>query len=140
MSPRNYQSAFLLEGLEARQMLAVHPLGVVSAWVNGGNQLQITGTKRADYIQVAPATGGLTVSNGAWSTTVSGAFASIVVNAGKANDVVTIDPAITAPVSLFGGLGDDTLTGGGGDDHLYGQGGTDNLIGGAGNDVLVNIG
>jgi hypothetical protein len=140
MSPRNYQSQNLLEGLEARQLLAASPLIVSAAWVNGEHQLQITGSKRADYIQVAPAAGGFTVSNGAWSTTVSGVFASIVVRVGKANDVVSIDPAITTPVSLFGGLGDDTLIGGAGDDSLYGQGGMDNLIGGAGNDVLVNIG
>jgi hypothetical protein len=140
MSPRKNPSRSLLEALEARQLLAASPLIVTTAWVNGGNQLQITGSKRADYIQVAPTAGGFTVSNGAWNTTVAGVFASIVVHGGKGNDVVIIDPSITTPVSLFGGLGDDTLTGGAGDDNLYGQGGTDNLIGGAGNDVLVNIG
>jgi len=140
MSPRNYQSQSLLEALEPRQLLAASPLIVTTAWINGGNQLQITGSKRADYINVAPAAGGLTVSNGSWATTVAGLFTSIVVRAGKANDVVVVDPTITTPVSLFGGLGDDTLTGGAGDDHLYGQGGADVLIGGAGDDVLVNIG
>jgi hypothetical protein len=140
MSPRNNPSRSLLETLEPRQLLAASPLGVASVWVNGGNQLQITGSKRADNINVQPAAGGYKVSNGAWSTTISGAFTTIVVRAGRANDIVTIDPAITLPASLFGGIGDDTLTGGAGDDKLYGQGGADNLSGGAGDDTLVNVG
>src|SRR5258706_7093972 len=140
MSPRNNPLPSLLETLEPRQLLAASPLGVASVWVNGGNQLQITGSKRADTIIVQPSALGFKISNGAWSTTASGAFTSIVVRAGRGNDVVIIDPAITTPASIFGGIGDDTLTGGAGDDKLYGQGGADNLIGGAGNDTLVNIG
>ena len=38
------------------------------------------------------------------------------------NDVITVDAAIKAQVTAFGGLGNDTITGGGGSDFLYGGG------------------
>ena len=130
----------LFESLETRQLLAASPLAIIPVQINGGTQLQISGGKRADHIVVAPVAGGFQISNGAWSTTVNGAFDSILVRAGRGNDVVTIDPAITIPAILFGGVGDDSLTGGAGNDKLYGQGGADMLNGGAGDDVMVNVG
>ena len=72
------------------------------------------------------------VTNGTWSTTVPGNFTSIRIQGGRGSDNISVDPAITIPVSIWGGLGDDTLVGGGGNDALYGQLGTDTLIGGGG--------
>ena len=128
------------ESLEPRQLLASTPLTVVSATTVGGLQLQIHSGNHSDSISVAATPGGLRVTKGAWSTTVTGDFQSIHIRGGKGNDHVAVDPAITIPVSIWGGLGDDTLIGGGGADKLYGQFGTDTLVGGAGDDTLVTIG
>lgn len=129
-----------LETLEARQMLAAHPLGVTTALVNGGLQLRINGTTRSDSITVQAVSGGVQVSNGAWSKTVGGSFDSVAVRGGRGNDRITIDPSITTPVLAWGGIGNDTITGGSGNDKLYGEGGADNVNGGAGDDVIISIG
>jgi Ca2+-binding RTX toxin-like protein len=65
------------------------------------------------------------------------------------NDTITVSPALTIPVTLFGGdgndvlragAGDDILVGGDGNDQLYGLGGSNLLIGGAGSDKLYSAG
>lgn len=69
------------------------------------------------------------------------------VNAGGGDDQVTISRAVSVPVTLRGGAGDDRLAGGGaslgdklvggaGDDVLLGRGGPDALYGGPGDDRL----
>jgi hypothetical protein len=121
-------------------MLSGNPLTVLTVPTPTGPQLQILSSNKSDNIDVSPVAGGLQITNGSWATVATGDFASLVIHASKGNDVITIDPAITLPTSLWGGLGDDTIFGGSGDDHIYGQAGTDQLFGGAGNDTLVNIG
>lgn len=128
------------ETLEPRQMLASTPLTVVTAPTALGLQLQVASGNKSDSISVAAVDGGLKVSNGTWSTTVNGSFASIRIQGGRGSDHIRVDASITIPVSIWGGLGDDTITGGSGDDALYGQFGTDVLVGGAGDDLLVNVG
>ena len=128
------------ESLEPRQMLASTPLTIETVFTPGGLQLQVASGNKSDSISVAPADGGLKVSNGTWSTTVSGNFTSIRIQGGRGNDNISVDPTITIPVSVWGGLGDDTITGGGGNDALSGQLGTDVLVGGAGDDLLVTVG
>jgi hypothetical protein len=140
MSVRKSKSYNLFETLEPRQMLHASPLAIHPVSVNGGTQLRISSGKRAEYIVVAPISGGYRVSNNSWTTTVNGTFSSILVSSGKGNDVIVIDPSVTIPAYLYGGTGNDTLTGGAGDDKLYGQAGTDALNGGAGDDILVNLG
>jgi hypothetical protein len=142
MNTRTRKLSALLEQLEPRQMLAVHltPLSYTTVPFNGGNQLQIWGSMGNDVIGVDPLLGGFKISNGAWFTTIKGRYNSIVIRAGKGNDRVTINPSISTPSSIYGGIGDDTLNAGAGNDKLYGQGGADVLNGGAGDDILVNIG
>jgi hypothetical protein len=120
--------------------LASTPLTVSTAPTNTGLQLRLESGNKSDSISVSPAPGGLKVANGTWSTVVAGTFTSIQIRGNRGNDLIQVDPAITLPVSIWGGLGDDTLVGGAGDDSLFGQAGTDSLIGGAGNDQLVTIG
>src|SRR5690348_3861209 len=136
MRPAVQKSFSHLELLEARQMLAAHPvpLTITTAPYNGGTQLLIKGGNKCDGIDVTAIPGGVTVSNTRWQTTVNGTFNSIVIRSGKGNDRVTVDPSLTIPVSIYGGQGNDTLSGGSGDDALYGQGGTDVLVGNAGDD------
>jgi hypothetical protein len=128
------------ETLEPRQMLASTPLTVVTAPTVGGLQLQVASGNKSDSISVTAVDGGLRVANGTWSTTVGGTFTSIRIQGGRGSDHISVDPAITIPVTVWGGLGDDTIVGGGGGDALYGQLGTDILVGGAGDDLLVTIG
>jgi hypothetical protein len=139
--PLTRQPLSHLEPLEARQLLTVSaPLTIAQVVVDGGLQLQISGGNKSDSIGVRQISGGLNIGNGIWQTTVLGTFDSIVIRSGKGNDEVAVNPNITIPVSIYGGVGNDTLRGGGGDDKLYGQGGSDVLVGNAGDDTLVNVG
>jgi hemolysin type calcium-binding protein len=58
------------------------------------------------------------------------------VNSGGGDDQVTVAVAITVPVTMRGGSGNDLLEGGSGEDRLFGAGGNDRLIGGRGSDTL----
>lgn len=49
-----------------------------------------------------------------------GSVNRVVVNAGGGNDTVTA-PTVTKPLTIIGGLGDDTLSGGPGNDVIYGD-------------------
>jgi hypothetical protein len=62
--------------------------------------------------------------------------AGFEVNAGEGNDTVSVASAVGVPVTMRGGLGDDTLTGGGGPDKLIGGNGSDKLAGRGDNDLL----
>jgi Ca2+-binding RTX toxin-like protein len=63
-------------------------------------------------------------------------IAGFEVNAGAGNDRVAVARAITIPVTMRGGAGNDTLLGGSGPDKLIGGAGNDRLIGGPGDDAL----
>jgi len=132
----------LFEGLEGRQMMAANPAALTTTTVsnNGGTELIVYGTNRNDSIGIAAVNGGVLLTNGKWSTTVKGNFNALSVFAGKGNDVVTINKKTSLPVSIYGGLGNDTLTGGAGNDKIYGQGGTDIVNGNGGDDTIVSIG
>ena len=140
MPRRTTQRPHTIEALEARQLLSGTPLTIRAIWTDGGSRLQIQGGNKSDSIAVARVNNRLTVYNGAWSFVTRGTFNSIVVQGGRGNDSITIDPSITLPTTLSGGIGDDTISGGSGDDAIYGQGGSDVLLGNAGDDTLVNIG
>jgi Ca2+-binding RTX toxin-like protein len=63
-------------------------------------------------------------------------IAGFEVNAGAGDDSVTVARAISIPVTMRGGAGDDTLLGGSGPDKLLGGEGSDRLVGGRGDDAL----
>ncbi len=62
--------------------------------------------------------------------------AGFEVNAGSDNDQVSVARAVTIPVTMRGGPGDDLLIGGSGGDKLIGGEGEDRLSGRAGNDLI----
>lgn len=64
------------------------------------------------------------------------AIGGFEVNAGAGDDLVVVSPAVSIPVTLRGGPGDDALRGGSGADKLVGGPGNDSLFGRAGNDSL----
>ncbi|MGV1047422.1 MAG: hypothetical protein ACOYD4_02700 [Solirubrobacterales bacterium] len=64
------------------------------------------------------------------------AIAGFEVNAEGGDDTVHVSRALTVPVTLRGGSGEDTLVGGSGADKLIGGPGDDQLIGRGGDDAL----
>lgn len=62
---------------------------------------------------------------------------SLSIYAGDGNDTVVVDPAVTFPIFIDGGSGNDTLIGGRGPTALIGGEGDDVLIGNSSNDLLL---
>ncbi|MEQ1828011.1 MAG: right-handed parallel beta-helix repeat-containing protein, partial [Pirellula sp.] len=60
----------------------------------------------------------------------------IVANFGGGNDLLYIDPQLTIPLVIDGGIGNDSLAGGAGNDTIRGGDGDDQITGGPGNDML----
>jgi hypothetical protein len=140
MNPRNSRRKVpasrrpLLETLEARQMLSV-------SVIKGA--LIINGTTGDDTITVSndPVTKKmLRVSvNGQLNGVDSVGLKRINISGLEGNDLVLIDQsngAITLPVNVAGGSGNDTMTGGSGADLLQGGRGNDVIRGATGNDRL----
>ncbi len=61
----------------------------------------------------------------------------IEANGRAGEDQLLIDPSVSVPAILAGGLDNDELQGGSGADRIYGDGGADTIRGGAGNDQLL---
>ncbi len=62
---------------------------------------------------------------------------SFTSSSGGGNDIVFVSSAISTPVTLIAGSGNDILTGGSGNDVLQGGSGNCTLFGGLGNDTLI---
>jgi Ca2+-binding RTX toxin-like protein len=60
----------------------------------------------------------------------------IVVNANGGDDWIKVDESLGVPVTMRGGLGNDTLMGGSAADELHGEWGDDKILGLGGNDYL----
>ncbi|HEY7120635.1 MAG TPA: choice-of-anchor D domain-containing protein [Tepidisphaeraceae bacterium] len=109
----------------------------VTAALSGGT-LTVSGTSGIDTITLGGSSRKLTVvANG---KTVGGSpfngVSRIVVNGNDGADRID-GSAVSVPLVLNGGNGNDTLIGGGGNDALNGNAGDDNLDGGDGNDTLL---
>ncbi|MBC7739820.1 MAG: Hint domain-containing protein [Candidatus Saccharibacteria bacterium] len=100
------------------------------------------GTDR-DTLSFAGSTAGVTVTLSGSETgsyvagTGAGTFSQIEVVIGSAQADTLNAAAATAPVTLFGGAGNDTITGGLLNDSLSGDDGNDRIYGGSGNDTLL---
>ena len=136
-SYRNHEHARAeVEPLESRVLMSASPTVEVRE-----DELVVTGTDAADQIVVSQSADGLSVSlNGDAPESYTGTFARLLVDGRGGNDVITLDPTVTAGAVLKGGAGNDSITGGSGDDRLYGGGGANALFGGGGDDTLVTIG
>lgn len=129
------------------------PLGELSIAVGAvlsNGVVTVTGSNSNDNISIYADNGKLVVhevvKNRTWLSVNLTSVNNIVVNANAGNDWVNVDPAISIPVTLRGGAGNDQLQGGSagdylyggtGNDELYGRGGSDNLYGEDGDDLLV---
>ena len=103
------------------------PMGVV----------EVQGTDAADSISI---TNSSISFDGTNYTVALSSATKVHVRVHGGDDVVTATSAVTTPLLLLGGPGNDQLTGGSGDDTLEGDAGNDTLTGGDGNDVYVFAG
>lgn len=129
----NNQSGRFIESLEGRQLLA----GVTATL--SGTVLTVTGRTKADNITITEASSNVVVKagNNQIGSFASSGVKSIIVNADKGNDIVTLSLTTAATlVTVSGGTGNDTLTGSVGADVIKGNGGNDSILGAAGNDSL----
>jgi len=125
-------------------LVGTHPADVALAAHRGaphvtiaGDTLVVDGTSGDDRILIGATGRADTVWVLAGGTLGRfGPVARIVVNAGDGNDRVVVDKAVTLPVRLNGGAGNDLLRGGAGPDLVFGEDGDDLLIGSPGRDAL----
>ncbi len=62
---------------------------------------------------------------------------SIFIDGGKGNDTIIVDPKVTVPLHITGGLGNDTIIGGSGNDTIIDNYGANTIDGGAGDDIII---
>jgi Ca2+-binding RTX toxin-like protein len=109
--------------------------GAGSFAVLSGGALSVFGTAGNDTIAVTTSGGNVSVTMDAENASFpSGSVTSIVISAGDGADIVTENN--TAPSTVFGGPGNDTLSDSGGSNMLIGGAGNDSITGGNGNDTL----
>lgn len=132
------QSAAQADHAPADHTHADRALTVTSATVGLLQVLRIVGTPGDDTIEVTRSGAGFTVSNGAWSTSVTDEHVGLQLWGGAGDDAIYNRTDL--PSTLWGEAGNDTLYGGHGDDVLFGGLGRNLLRGGAGNDRLMSIG
>lgn len=128
------------EALESRIALSASPLSISVLPTDGGNELLIKATPGNDRLRIRPLANGLALSNGAFSTTLSGSYKRLTIRAGRGNDSIVLHRALRIDAVIYGEAGADTLVGGSGNDRLYGGLGNDRSNGAAGNDQLIDIG
>ena len=123
----------MFETLEKRQHLTANLSGTEPGL------LVVFGTPSSDTITVTKLNDGRfrVNENGTLKNFAAGSVTNIWVVAGAGHDNVAIGSNITAPATIQGDNGNDTLTGGSGNDHLLGVAGHDDLRGRDGNDQLV---
>jgi Ca2+-binding RTX toxin-like protein len=111
-----------IEGLEGRRLLSATLVGSV---------LTVTGTAKADVIDVSGGSSGIDVSvNGAApSGSPFTGVTSIIIQGGAGADSINIESTVPADISVDarGGIGNDTIVAGGGHGILRGGDGKDNL-------------
>ena len=121
----------------------------VSAGLNAGASLDLTGGSAADTFTVGGAvTGTLTIDGGTGTDTLkltsdfAGDSVALAASGDQYNNIEVVDAsAVTTAVSITG-LAEvaETITGGSGNDTIDGKGGNDVLAGGAGNDTFMFYG
>src|SRR5437870_6889476 len=125
----------LVESLEQRRLLSVS--------LHGG-LLAIKGTKAADDIQIEMEHSSVVVTmNGSSKSFNLSDIRRIRAMGGKGNDNIHFNSGggkLSVPMTLMGGVGNDTLVGGNGDDVLKGGAGDDDCEGGAGDDSIQGDG
>ncbi|HVT88930.1 MAG TPA: hypothetical protein VHD56_08770 [Tepidisphaeraceae bacterium] len=98
---------------------------------------ELSGTNQADIITVKVQDGNVVVViNGEIFQQPQSLVTKVVIHGLDGNDLITVDPAVTIPVNLDGGKGNDSLIGGNGPGEFHGGDGDDSIIGGNSDDVM----
>jgi len=144
-----------LPALEALETRANPTAGITASLFRG--QLVINGTQRADNIKLFNWSGVIGVQGVARATFQARLVTSVKINAGAGNDIIQANTEtfgkylfqgteaqryqrglpITVPITIIGGLGNDSIVGGAGSDFINGGGGNDTINGGEGNDSII---
>ena len=110
---------------------------------NANGISRISSTSSSETVDFKMASGGrITIRTGAGNDQVTASdldptvSSPMTIGGESGNDTLDAS-AMTVPVTLNGGTGNDSLTGGGGNDLLNGQSGDDRVLGGAGDDNLL---
>lgn len=120
-----------LEKLERRCLLSV-------SFDPSRGLLDVVGTSRFNEIMLIQFGSRLLVSQNRTTSWYDAALVKqISVQGLGANDLIMLAPNVTAPATLSGGGGNDTMIAGGGPDSLVAGSGNDWLIAGSGIDTLV---
>ena len=140
MSRQQKNVAF--ENLETRTLMSgTVALTISEVAVNGGVELQITGSAKNDNITVTKTNAGLVISNnGNWSRTRSGNYRDIKIDGAAGNDKITVDANVFTSNVIYGSDGNDTISAGSGNDSIYGGAGNDLVYGNRGEDTIVTVG
>ncbi|MFO0946522.1 MAG: PKD domain-containing protein [Planctomycetota bacterium] len=131
-------------GVSAVTTYVVNVSGVALVWTGSTNQLVVAGTEGDDVYeleQINPTTialhtlmlDGVAVGT---SETYYGVGAGVVVHGFGGNDSIVATALTDSPVTIYGGIGNDTLRGGGANDQLFGEDDVDHIFGGLGNDQV----
>ncbi|MFO0945763.1 MAG: hypothetical protein U1D30_07450 [Planctomycetota bacterium] len=117
-------------------------LGAVSAvWTGTTYQLVAKGTEQNDrfeFTQIDAATIQVNayVGSGSFAQVFTEIGGGIVVHGYGGNDQIVTFGQVTAPMTVYGGDGNDTIRGGFGNDQLFGEEGIDKIFGGLGDDLI----
>ncbi|CAA9412900.1 MAG: Alkaline phosphatase [uncultured Phycisphaerae bacterium] len=133
--PTREDARATMEPLEARVLMAAQPIVEVR-----DDELVVTGTDGADQIVVSQTDGEVSLDLNGTTSTHPGSFARLTIDGRGGNDVITLDPTVTADAVIHGGAGNDSITAGRGNDRLFGGPGVNMLFGAGGDDTLVTVG
>src|SRR3954452_20310470 len=118
----------LIEPLEGRQLLSTTLVAGL---------LTVTGTASADIIQLDLSGSYVIVTEGRTSRRfTSASITRVSINTLAGNDFISLG-RVTAPATIFGGDGNDSIAGGAGNDSIDGGNGNDGIEGRDGNDTIT---
>jgi hypothetical protein len=139
---KSQQNNVSFENLESRTMMSgTVALTIHEVAVDGGVELQITGSAKNDHITVTKTTAGLVIkNNNNWSRTRTGNYRDIRIDGAAGDDKITVDAKVFTSNVIYGGEGNDTISAGSGNDSIYGGAGNDLVYGNRGEDTIVTVG
>jgi hypothetical protein len=132
----------VFEALETRTLMSgTVALTIHEVPVDGGVELQITGSAKNDNITVTKTSAGLVIkNNNNWSRTRSGHYCDIKIDGAAGDDKITVDAKVFTSNVIYGGDGNDTISAGSGNDSIYAGAGNDLVYGNRGEDTIVTVG
>ncbi len=104
---------------------------------SGKTDLLVLGSGGNDAIQILKAGSRVQVKVNNASLGTFAPTGAVIVDGRDGNDTITMDPQLSMPRVLYGGVGNDNITGGNGPGILLGGDDADTLASGNGRDILI---